>query len=158
MLNDLTALDACELLDADHLAVKHLFVEYAQLAHAAPEAGVDRRTELAQAICAELTVHAQVEEEIFYPALREAAPAAAPLLEEAEQEHQEAKEMIAAIQAMGRAGPEMDALVAKLAWSVELHVKEERDHLFPKARASGLDLDGLANQMRERQQALQASA
>lgn len=151
MLTTLTAMDACELLDADHLAVKHLFVEYARLAHAAPEAGIDQRTELARTICAELAVHAQVEEEIFYPALREALPDAAPLLDEAEAEHQEAKALVAAIQSMQSAGPEMDALVAKLAWAVEHHVKEERDHLFPKARSSGLDLQRLAEQLRAAQ-------
>jgi iron-sulfur cluster repair protein YtfE (RIC family) len=152
----LEAMDACELLDADHIAVKHLFVEYARLAHAAPQESVDQRTELAQKICAELTVHAQVEEEVFYPALRDAAPDAAALLDEAQQEHQEAKQMIAGIQALGTASPDMDTLVAKLAWAVEQHVKEERDMLFPKARTCGLDLVSLAEQLSERQEAAQA--
>ena len=148
--------DACELLDADHIAVKHLFVEYARLAHAMPADSADRRTELAMQICKELTVHAQIEEEIFYPALRKAAPDASSQLDEARQEHQEAKEMVARIQAMGSADTRMDDLVAKLAFAIEHHVKEERDELFPKARASGMDLAALAGQLRERQQSLQA--
>ena len=61
----LEAMDACELLDADHIAVKHLFVHYAHLAYADPEDSVAQRTEVAQRICAELNVHAQLEEEIF---------------------------------------------------------------------------------------------
>ena len=147
--------DACELLDADHIAVKHLFVEYARLAMAAPDA-VGERQPIAQRICAELTVHAQIEEEIFYPALRQAI-AMPELLDQAEAEHQQAKELIAQIQAARRATPALDDLVSELARAVEQHVKEERDHLFPKARsAAGLDLEALGAQLQERQQELQS--
>jgi len=148
--------NACELLDADHIAVKHLFVEYARLA-AADAAGADRKA-LAAKICSDLTVHAAIEEEIFYPALREAVPAAAPLLDEAGQEHQEAKDLIARIQGMTSADAAMDDLVAKLNAAIEHHVKEERDELFPKARsAPSLDLQALADTMRERQRELQGT-
>jgi iron-sulfur cluster repair protein YtfE (RIC family) len=152
--------DACELLDADHLAVKHLFVEYARLAMAAPQESAAQRGTLAARICSELTVHAQIEEEIFYPALREAAPEAAAQLDEAEAEHQEAKDLIAQIEAMaGPADPAMDELVSKLAQAIEHHVKEERTELFPKARsAADLDLAALGDQLRERQQALESAA
>ena len=146
-----TTPDACELLDADHVAVKHFFVEYARLAHAMPQDSAARRTELAQTICSELTVHAQIEEEIFYPALREAAPDLSALLDEAAAEHQEAKDLVAQIEALAVASPEMDDLVAELACAVEAHVKEERDLLFPRARTCGLDLDVLGEQLRARQ-------
>lgn len=152
-----TPQDACQLLDADHIAVKHLFVEYARLAMASRNDSSAERAELALRICEELTVHAQIEEEVFYPALRKAVPDAAALLDEAQAEHQEAKELIAQIEALGAADMEMDELVSQLACAVEHHVKEERDQLFPKARsAKKLDLAALADQMRERQQALQA--
>ncbi|MBV9063823.1 MAG: hemerythrin domain-containing protein, partial [Alphaproteobacteria bacterium] len=62
--------DACDVLDADHLAVKHLFVEYARLRHAADGDTAEERNEIAHKVCRELTVHAQIEEEMFYPALR----------------------------------------------------------------------------------------
>jgi hemerythrin superfamily protein len=151
--------DACELLDADHIAVKHLFVEYARLAVAAAQDSTAERGQLAARICEELTVHAQIEEEIFYPALRKAAPEAGVLLDEAQSEHQEAKELIAQIQSLGTASPEMDELVSKLAWAIEHHVKEERDELFAKARtAKKLDLVALGEQLRARQQALEAGA
>jgi iron-sulfur cluster repair protein YtfE (RIC family) len=150
--------DACELLDADHIAVKHLFVEYARLAMAAPHESVEERTQLASRICEELTVHAQIEEEIFYPALRKAAPGAGKLLDTALAEHQAAKELIAQIQALATADPQMDDLVAQLASAIEHHVKEERDELFPKAKsAKKLDLLALGAQLQERQQALQAT-
>jgi iron-sulfur cluster repair protein YtfE (RIC family) len=152
-------MDACELLDADHLAVKHLFVEYARLATAMPQESGGDRQQLAMRICEALTVHAQIEEEIFYPALRDAVPETADLLDEAEEEHQQAKDLIAQIQACGSADTGMDDLVAELARAIEHHVKEERDELFPKARAGmGGQLGPLAEQLRERQQALMGAA
>ncbi len=147
--------DAIELLDADHIAVKHLFVEYARLA-VAPEADPSGdRHAIALKICDELTVHAQIEEEIFYPALRQALPQEADLLDEAEDEHAEAKALIAQIQQAGQADAALDALVARLNRAIEHHVKEERDELFPKARASSADLADLGEQLAQRQQALQ---
>ncbi len=145
--------DACELLDADHIAVKHLFVEYARQAMAAPKEAGDRQA-LAERICQELTVHAQIEEEIFYPALRDAIDQP-ELLDEAEAEHQQAKELIARIQRLRAPDPPMDDLVSELAGVVELHVKEERDDLFTKARATpGLDLLALGERLKERQEEL----
>ena len=146
--------DACDLLDADHVAVKHLFVEYARLAFGAT--GVDDdKLALARKICDELTVHASIEEEIFYPALRRVIDAPA-LLDEAQAEHQEAKELVAQIEAMPAADAAMDELVSQLASAVEHHVKEERTQLFPKARAAGMDLDALGQQLKQRQEQLQA--
>src|SRR3954468_8558679 len=132
--------DACDLLDSDHIAVKHLFVDYARLAKGSPPGGPDGdKLSLARKICNELTVHAAIEEEIFYPALRQAIDAP-ELLDEAEAEHQEAKELIAQIEALTSADASLDELVDKLAQAIEHHVKEERDHLFTKARsAQGLD-------------------
>ena len=119
-MTELAPKDACDLLDADHIAVKHLFVEYARLAMAAPAAAAEREP-IARRICSELTVHAQIEEEIFYPALREVVDDAS-LLDEAEAEHQEAKAMIARIEAAAP-GPEKDDLVSQLARAIEHHVR-----------------------------------
>ena len=105
------AMDACELLDADHVAVKHLFVDYARLAMAAPEGSGAERRELADRICRELTVHAQIEEELFYPALQRARREAGGLLEDAKREHQQAKDLVAQIESYGDPDPGMDALV-----------------------------------------------
>jgi hemerythrin superfamily protein len=148
--------DACALLDADHLAVKHLFVEYARLAYAGDTPGADHRAAIALRICDELTVHAQIEEEIFYPALRDALPAMADVVAEAEDEHAQAKALIAEIRGLGAPGDTMDQCVADLARVVEDHVKEERDELFPKARGNpALDLRELGLALRARQQALE---
>ena len=151
-MTELAMKDACELLDADHIAVKHLFVEYARQAMAAPAEPGDRPA-LAQRICQELAVHAQIEEEIFYPALAQATGEQA-LVEEAKAEHQQARQLIAQIQGMQRADRAMDDLVSQLAQAIEHHVKEERDHMFPKARASSMDLQALGVQLKERQEEL----
>ena len=161
--------DACELLDADHIATKHLLVEYARLAFAGTGTGAsaggaprsqpaDQRPALARKICSELTVHAQIEEEIFYPALRDAIDAP-ELLDEAQAEHQRVKELVAQIEGLSEPDAAMDDLVSQLARAVESHVKEERDQLFPKARAAeGLDLGELGARMKERQQELETQA
>ena len=150
--------DACELLDADHIAVKHLFVEYARLAMAMPADSAADRQALATKICDELTVHAQIEEEIFYPALRQAVPDVADVVDEGIGEHAEAKALIARIREAGSAGDEMDALVSELARAIEHHVKEERDELFPQAKAApGMDLAGIGVRLKERQQELQGA-
>ena len=150
--------DACELLDADHIAVKHLFVDYARLSMAA-DAGETKalRTSLAMKVCDDLTVHAQIEEEIFYPAVREATPDAADALAEAHSEHQDAKQLIADIRTIGTANAAMDTLMAELNVAVDHHVKGERDELFPKARtAPTLDLMALGKRLLERQNQLLA--
>src|SRR5436309_1480025 len=94
--------DATQLLSADHGEVHALFETYRKLARAG--AAGDERRPLAEEICTLLTVHAAIEEEIFYPALR-AADIAADLLDEAEVEHASAKELIAQIRDMEAEAP-----------------------------------------------------
>jgi hypothetical protein len=155
-MDTLVEKDACDLLDADHIAVKHLFVEYARLAYASGDGAAADKLAYARKICSELKVHAQIEEEIFYPALREVIDDT-DLLDEAEAEHAEAKAMIARIEQMGAADAAMDELVAELNRAIEHHVKEERDELFPKARCADLDLDALGAQLKARQGELMAA-
>ncbi|RCW68003.1 hemerythrin domain-containing protein [Pseudorhodoferax soli] len=145
-----TTKDACDLLDADHRAVKKLFKEYEELAGSRARTAVARKEELAREICLQLTVHAQIEEEIFYPALR-AAMSATDLLDEAEVEHQSAKDLIAQIEA-GNDSPELhDAKVKVLGEYIDHHVKEERNEIFPKARsARKLDLVAMRDQLEAR--------
>lgn len=145
-----TAKDACDLLDADHRAVKKLFKEYDELAGSRSRTAAARKEELATEICTQLTVHAQIEEEIFYPALREALRET-DLLDEAEVEHQSAKDLIAQIEA-GTDSPEVhDAKVKVLGEYIDHHVKEERNEIFPKARAArGLDLVAMREQLESR--------
>jgi hemerythrin superfamily protein len=147
--------DAVDLLDGDHKLVQKLFIQYETLREfGAPPA--DRQM-LAQRICAELGVHTQIEEEIFYPAVREATGDNA-LLDHAEEEHQEAKDLIAQIQGMSADDDGYDDCVKQLAQAIMSHVMEERERVFLEARYSPLDLRGLAVQLYERKQELKSAA
>ena len=115
----------------------------------------DKKRELAMQICMELTVHAQIEEELFYPALREAAPKSVDLLEEAEVEHASAKDLIAQIQDAADIDEKFDAKVKVLGEYIDHHVKEERREIFEKARATrGLDLMALREALQARKEEL----
>ena len=143
----MTQQDACTLLDADHQKVERLFTEYQSAQNAS------KKPELAQEICMELTVHATIEEEIFYPAFR-AATRDDRLVDEAQDEHQEAKDLIAQIED----GDKIGALMARLQKAVEHHVQEERTEMFPKARKTGgMDLMALGAQLEARKQELMAN-
>ena len=139
--------DACTLLDNDHQTVERLFADYRSAGK-----DLDTKSRLAQTVCKELTVHAILEEEIFYPALREAT-GDGDLVEEAEVEHETVKDLITEIEDAEK----MDPLMDKLQKAVEHHVKEERQKMFPKARAtSGLDLVALGAQLKTRKSELTA--
>lgn len=146
--------DACDLLDADHKAVKKMFNEYEELTEAKGNTREKRRA-LAEKICNELMIHTQIEEEIFYPALRK--PIKDDLLmNEAEVEHTLAKDLIAQIQGMDIGDPMYDAKVKVLGEYIDHHVKEERNEMFPKARASKVDLVKLKDQLQMRKEELMA--
>ncbi|GKS77623.1 hemerythrin domain-containing protein [Acidovorax sp. SUPP950] len=148
--------DACSLLDADHRAVKKMFKEYESLMESRSKAAATQRFELARQICRELTVHAQIEEEIFYPALRDAIKDT-DLLAEAEVEHASAKDLIAQIEAASAADEMFDAKVTVLGEYIDHHVKEERNEIFPKARAARkLDLVAMRETLEARKEELMA--
>ena len=139
--------DATLLLTRDHAEVKKLFKEYEKLADA--EADGDERQALAAKICTMLTVHATVEEEIFYPAARE-ADVESDLLDEAEVEHASAKDLIAQLESMGPDDELYDAKVTVLGEYIDHHVQEEENEMFPKCRKADMDLAELAQQLSER--------
>jgi len=146
--------DACDLLDADHKAVKKMFKEFEELTESRARSAGQKKLDLAKQICMELTVHAQIEEEIFYPALR-AVLKETDLLAEAEVEHQSAKDLIAQIQQMPEPDEMFEAKVKVLGEYIDHHVKEERGEIFTKARAARkLDLIGMRDQLEARKEEL----
>jgi hemerythrin-like domain-containing protein len=148
------AKDACDLLDADHRAVKKMFKEYEELMDSRARSAAQKKMDLARTICNELTVHAQIEEEIFYPALR-AVLKDTDMLAEAEVEHQTAKDLIAQIEAGAEPDEMFDAKVKVLGEYIDHHVKEEKNEIFPKARsARKLDLVAMREQLLERKEEL----
>ena len=151
--DDLVEQDAVSLLSGDHAEVKQMFEEYRQLVEG--YAGEDRRGELAGRICSALTVHAEIEEDIFYPAMRDSIDDDL-LLDQAEVEHASAKDLIEQIESMDPGDTLFDAKVLVLAEYVEHHVQEEEGQMFPKCRRAKMDLAGLAEQLAERKSELMA--
>jgi hemerythrin superfamily protein len=145
-----TGSDAIALLIDDHDKVKKMFKEYEKISKNNDE---EKKEALATQICKELTVHAQLEEEIFYPAVREGIDDDA-LMNEAMVEHAEAKGLIAQIQSMPASNPLYDATVKVLGENIEHHIGEEQKDMFPKVKKLNLDLKELGREMAERKETL----
>jgi hypothetical protein len=146
-------LDAIQLLKADHRQVEEWFEEF-------EKTKADRKKEtLAHKICTALTVHTQIEEEIFYPAFLEAT-GDEDMNDEAYVEHQGAKNLIAEIEAGKPGDDKWDAKVHVLSEMIKHHVHEEemRDGMFAKAKKSSMDLDELGQQMAARKKELMKNA
>jgi hemerythrin superfamily protein len=148
-----SAQDALVLLTEDHKTVQKLFKEYEKLTE--NDADEEEKAALAKQICMELAVHAQIEEEIFYPAVRDAIEET-DLLDEAEVEHASAKDLIAQLGAMAPGEELYDAKVTVLGEYVNHHVKEEQDEMFPKVKKAKLDTAALGAELLQRKQELQA--
>jgi len=141
--------DAIALLRADHKKVSGLFDAYEKARSTA------KKSALAAEICTELTVHAQIEEEIFYPAVKRALKDK-ELVPEATVEHATLKNLIGQVEGIAPDGEMYDAKVKVMSEYVKHHVKEEQNEMFPKARKTRLDMAELGAQMAERKQQLLA--
>jgi hemerythrin superfamily protein len=138
--------DAIAILTEDHKKVKKLFSEFNKL----KESGSDEeKSAVVEQICDELTIHAEIEEEIFYPAVREAIDDE-DLMDEALVEHAGAKALIAQLEQMDPEDDLYDAKVTVLGEQINHHVEEEEGEMFPKAKKSEVDTAGLGEQMFER--------
>ena len=147
--------DAIDLLDADHLAVHALFQSYRELVR--NQASSLKRRALAEEICLELAIHAKLEEELFYPAVR-ASLRDDDLLDEVEDQHGSQREFIAQILATRPEDELYDAKVAVLGEYVARHVAKEREDVFNRVLASRLDLQSLGRAITVRQAELRAVA
>jgi hypothetical protein len=143
--------DAIKLLTADHREVKAMFQEYQKLVD--HEADDDEKQPIAEQICAMLTVHAQIEEELFYPAAKKAIKEP-DLIDEATVEHATAKELIAQLRDSDPTDVLYDAKVKVLGEYIDHHVKEEESELFPQARRAKMDLVALGEQLDQRKMQL----
>jgi len=136
--------DAIALLKQDHRTVEALFAEF-------EDADDTEQSDLATRICQLLTVHTQIEEELLYPAAKEAfGEEDDELVYEAEIEHGSAKDLIAKIEALSSDDPTFKPLVTVLAEYVKHHVKEEEKELFPSLKDTELDLKQMGSQLAER--------
>jgi hypothetical protein len=141
--------DAIALLKEDHRAVEDLFAQFEKAS------GEGRKQKIAQQICLELSIHAKIEEEIFYPACD--GKVEEDLLKEAYVEHDGAKLLIAQIMEGGPSDEFYDAKVTVLQEQIEHHVEEEEkrmEGMFAQARKAGLDMDALGAELDARKQEL----
>ena len=140
--------NAFELLEQDHREVEEWFDEYDEL-----KEDDKRKGELAEKICLSLKVHAQIEEEIFYPQAREATKDN-DLIDEAVVEHATVKSLIGEIEAMEVGAELYDAKMRVLGEMVKHHIKEEEEELFPELEATQMDLDAVGKEIAERKEEL----
>lgn len=142
-------MDAIALLKQDHREVEEWFAQFEK------SRSEDKKEKLAQKICMALTVHAMIEEEIFYPAFLEATEET-DIHHEAAVEHDGAKKLIAQIQSSGPSDEYFDARVSVLAEMIKHHVKEEekREGMFGKAKQADMDLKALGEQLQTRKKEL----
>lgn len=144
--------DAVALLKADHRKVEELFASFEKAS------GDGRKQKIAEEICMELTVHAKIEEEIFYPACE--GKVEEDLIKEAYVEHDGAKILIAEIEAGGPSDEFYDAKVKVLQEQIEHHVEEEEQRvegMFSQARKAGVDMDALGAELAARKAELMAT-
>ncbi len=134
------------MLKADHRAVEALFKEFEDASDA-------RKLEIARQVSQMLKVHTTIEEEIFYPAIKDEIEE--DMVNEAVVEHASAKDLIAQLDGMTGDEELFDAKVTVLGELIEHHVEEEEEEMFKQAKASGVDLDELGERMAARQAELE---
>ena len=145
------AQEATALLRADHKLVSGLFTEYEKTNSTA------KKKKLVAQICTELAIHAQVEEEIFYPAVKRALKDKA-LIPEAIVQQATMKDLIAQVEGIEPDGEMYDAKIKVLSGYVKHHVKEEHREMFPKAKTTSLDMLALGEQLAARKAELMAES
>lgn len=139
------------ILKEDHEKVLKMFKDYEKLKS---DSGTPaKKQELAYRICEELKVHTQVEEELYYPRVREATDKDS-LLNEAQVEHASAEDLIKQIESMSPDDRLFDAKVKVLGEYVQHHIKEEQDEMFPLAKKAEVDTAELGQQLLERKEEL----
>jgi len=139
------------MLIEDHRKVQKMFKQFEKLKEQDDE---QSKRDLVEQACGELKVHTQIEEEIFYPAARQALEET-DLVAEALVEHDAAKQLIAKLEGGDAQGEEYDAMFTVLGEYTNHHISEEQDELFPKLKKADIDWEALASQLQERKQQLQ---
>jgi len=148
-----TTVDAIDLLKQDHDKVERAFKQFEKMDR--HDADACRR--LIRSVCEDLKVHTALEEEVFYPALRQAIDDQ-DLMNEAAVEHETAKMLIEQLENMEPDDPNYHATFTVLGEYVMHHVKEEEGEMFPQAKKAGIDLEALGERMQDRKSELLAQA
>ena len=140
--------NAIAMLKEDHDTVKDLFEKFEETNGSATKAKI-----VGEALMA-LKVHATIEEELFYPAIRQHIEDEEGIMDEADEEHHVAKVLIAELEKMTGDEDHWDAKFKVLSESVRHHIKEEEGKMFKEAKKTEIDFDILGSQMAELKQRL----
>ncbi|HET7392738.1 MAG TPA: hemerythrin domain-containing protein [Candidatus Binatia bacterium] len=141
--------NATQMIRQDHKKVEGLFKKFEQTK------GAQAKRRLAEDAMAELEVHAALEEEIFYPAVKKEVDDGS-MVQEAIEEHQTVKQLISELKGMDEADEEFESQFSQLVENVQHHVEEEENEMLPKAEQSSLDLNSLGQQMSQRKREMQS--
>lgn len=151
MSTDNTTADAIEILKRDHHGVKELFKEFARIEGSGATTGL---IPVVHEICSQLIIHSMIEEEIFYPAAQHVIKDD-DVIREAEIEHATARYLIKKMLPLREQDPYLKAKVRVLREYTQHHINEEENEMFPKLKASQLDLSALGQRLMDRKAALQ---
>jgi hemerythrin superfamily protein len=141
--------NATQMIRQDHKKVEGLFKKFEQTQ------GSQAKRRLAENAMAELEVHAALEEEIFYPAVKNEVDDGSSMVQEAIEEHQTVKQLISELKGMQEADEEFESQFSQLMENVQHHVEEEESEMLPKVEESELDLNSLGQKMSQRKQEMQ---
>lgn len=141
--------DAVSLLKEDHRKVKNLFDQF-------EEASDKEKEQICEEVIKELKIHSAIEEEIFYPAMRQSAKDE-ELMDEAEEEHRVAKTLIEDLEKAKSSAEHFEAKFMVLAESVRHHIKEEEKEMFKEAKKADVDLEELGEKMMARKEELMSN-
>lgn len=145
--------NATALLKADHEKVDQLFQQYEEA-----DGQVQKQKTIIEQVCKELEVHAAIEEEIFYPAMRKIGKEGQELISEAVEEHQSIKDAVNHLKGANPNDADYESTVEELMECVSHHVEEEEGEMFPEAEQQlGRELTRLGEQMQQRKQQLTGS-
>ena len=142
---------ATQMIRRDHKKVEGLFEKFDQAKKA------EAKKKICEQVIEELEVHSKLEEEIFYPAVRTHL-GAEDMLDEAKQEHQQAKKIIAELKTADAEGESFDDKFSELVDAIKHHVEEEEGEMLPKAEESEMDLEGYGEEMAQRKKELLGQA
>lgn len=138
---------AVEMLKDDHKTVEDLFKRF----ESAGEGAIEEKRTIRDRVVKELSVHAHIEEVVFYPATKEARGGTEDMVQEALQEHAKAKEALRELSMLEPDDPQFDAIMAQLVKDVRHHVDEEENEMFPKVTEvlSSQELSELGDRLQE---------
>lgn len=141
--NAVTAIDAVTLLTKDHRKAKQAFEEFDK---SKDKLGDEEKLAMVKQVCADLMIHMEIEEKVFYPSVGERINDE-DMMNEAKVEHTSAKELIAQLGELKPNDPMFDAKFKVLGEQIEHHVEEEEKEMFPQAKQKGADMLALGKRL-----------